>query len=131
MTKMQDFYYTIMSSLGVKQSFYTLYQSRKAYLQCEHRICPADIFPVHRLLSYLFQHCFTSRRYNGRFVDIKSYTVTGCDDRNIFRNRFPRLYLLQFYRHQNILLRVLGCRVQQAELLIRCHKPFSFLRQPT
>ena len=42
----------------MKQSFCTLYQSRKAYLQCEHRIYPADIFPVHRLLSYLFSALF-------------------------------------------------------------------------
>ena len=34
-----------------------------------------------RFIGYyhtFFQDCFTSRRYNGRFVDIKSYTVTGC-----------------------------------------------------
>ena len=110
--------------MGVKQSFCTLYQSRKAYLQCEHRIYPADIFPVHRLLSYLFSALF---HFSEIQREIRGYQVLHRDrlhDRNIFRNRFPRLYLLQFYRHQNILLRVLRCQVQQAELLIRCHTFF-------
>lgn len=123
---MQDFYYTIMSSLGSETKFLYPVSVTQSISSMRTPNLPGRYIPGSSVIIIPFSALF---HFSEIQREIRGYQVLHRDrlhDRNIFRNRFPRLYLLQFYRHQNILLRVLRCQVQQAELLIRCRKPFHF-----